>query len=195
MKYPAIEIRVIISPGSHRIQDHVIVVKSMPYNYVWGYNDPTVSTHHVVELDSIDDVLNQFDILVNGLIIDSDPYRCIQFNVPALPPIMIEIRELSKSLDSLRKMLKNALVNLPKTMTEAEVTAYTDNDDEEDADDEDDMDADDEDDSVDMEDEYADMPPLVPLHSEPVPHTHGYFTRLQERLQNTNSVEGYSYFT
>ena len=202
MKYPAIEIRVIISPTSNRIQDHVITVKSMPHTYVWGYNDPTVSSHHVVELPSIDSVLNQFDILVNGLVIDSDPYRCVQFNVPALPPIMIEISELSKSVASIKKMLTNALINLPKAMTEAEVTAYTNNDESEEDEDEDEEDEEDEEEEEDMkdEDEYADLPPLVPLHpAAPVSHTHGYFTRLQERLQNTtgpsNTVEGYSYFT
>jgi hypothetical protein len=184
----------------------------MPHTYVWGYNDPTVSSHHVVELPSIDSVLNQFDILVNGLVIDSDPYRSIQFNVPALPPIMIEISELSKSVASIKKMLTNALINLPKAMTGAEVTAYTNNDEseededeeEEDEEDEEEEDEDDEDEeAMKDEDEYADLPPLVPLVSEaPVSHTHGYFTRLQERLQErgqnttgpSNTVEGYSYF-
>lgn len=188
MKYPPVEIRIILSSSSTRQTDHVVSVKVMPNGYVWGYNDPTVSAYHLLELESVDDVLRQFDIMVSGLTFDIDPYRSLQFNVPALPPVMVYVRDLQMHLTSIKKMLQNALVRVPQAMTQKEADEYMEQDDDEE--DEEAEEADDE--AEDDEAEYADMPPLVALNEPP---RHGYFTRLQERLQATNNVGTHTYFS
>jgi len=182
MKYPPVEIRIILSSSSSRQSDHVVTVKVMPNGYIWGYNDPTVSAYHLLELKSVDEVLRQFDIMVSGLTFDIDPFRSLQFNVPALPPVMVFVRDLHLHVASIKKMLQNALVRVPQAMTQDEANEYMEQDEDEDADDE-----------AEEEDEYANMPPLVALNESPA--RHGYFTRFQERLQAGNNVGTHTYFS
>ena len=124
MKDAVIEMRIILVMHSSRLTDHIITITAMQNKYIWDYNDGTVSTHHLVELSTYDDVLTQFDLLVQGLTCHVDPYRRLQFNVPAFPPIVLDIKNLCTSAYSLREMLKNALVHLPKAMTPEEVVTY-----------------------------------------------------------------------
>ena len=180
------------------------MVKPVNGSYFWDYHDPTVPSHHVMHLQSVADVIDTFNHLVHALSWDIDPYRSIQVNVPAFPPIMVEMKDLPRALDDIRQLLLSALFNTPQTMTAEAAEEYMENDvemdtcdceDEDEDEDDEDEDEDDEDEEAETNDEandaddeeniYADMPPLIPVNPSPPPvQSHSYFTRLQERLQS-----------
>jgi len=114
-----------------------------------------------MHLYSVADVMDNFNNLVYALSWDIDPYRSIQVNVPAFPPVMVEMGDLPRAVEDIRQLLLSALYNMPQRMTADEVRTYMRNDttaameadDEEMDEDETEAETDDEDEDEDDEDE------------------------------------------
>jgi len=147
----------------------------------------------------------------------------MQVTPPAFPPVMIDMKDLNSAVNDLRRLLEGVLYNMPVLMSsdavaelleedvamdeecqdECECEGGEDEDEDEDEDEAEDEAEDEDEAEADDEEDYADMPPLVRLEPEPVspPQTHSYFTRLQERLQNSfpsqrsTGVSTHTYFS
>lgn len=181
MKYPFVEIRFILNDNATPAMDHTLDLKRVNNVYVWNYHDPALKKHHVMYIDTMREVYDAFTRMVNLLAWDTLPFKCMQVTAPAMPPIMVDIKDVPTALDDIYALLSVVLTNPPVTLAPAEVIAFMANDDtkvdEEDDDDEEDEDEDDEDDEDEedededdecedcdcAEDDFADLPPLIPI--------------------------------
>lgn len=195
MKYPFVEIRFIVNDNATPAMDHTLDLKWVNNVYVWNYHDPALKKHHVMYMDSVREVFDAFTHMVNLLGWDSLPYKSMQVTAPAMPPIMVDMKDLPKALDDIYALLSVVLTNPPVTLEATEVKAFMANDDMEvDDEDEDDEDEDHEDDCEDCdcddEDEFADLPPLIPISQADRPPA--FCTRSKSAL---SAQPCYSYFS
>jgi flagellar biosynthesis GTPase FlhF len=142
------------------VDDHIINIKKLRGKIVWNYRDPNITSHHVMYYDTICDVIETFNNLMESLKYDANPYTHIQFTIPAIPPVIYSIKKKMPGIQSMSCLIEAALKRCPVSMRSNEVNQMTDSsiefneddeDEEEDDEDEDDEDEDEDEEEVELE--------------------------------------------
>jgi len=155
MSNMSINIRFIRTNGSPKNDDKVIISR-LPYsqdnrfNLSYTYGDTNVKTPHQVVL-APDAVFRWMRNIIGLLEKDSDPFESVQLDLPFMPSVLFDVPKLSDAyhplLDAIEFHLDNwpATTFLPPSPIEEE------------------------------EEEYDDMPPLIPLRTNTTNSRHHLF--------------------
>ena len=112
MSLPHIHIRLIKDSAN----DKSIEIKPTNGGFLWSYKD-NVCKSQVMNLHSISEVMNTFDVMINTLLLDDDPFTCIQLDIPALPSVLYRMNNVKMVIFDIRRLIVQALEKIPYYMS------------------------------------------------------------------------------
>jgi len=151
MTYAQIEIRFI----SNESRDHLIKIRRIEEKYIWDYHDENIVNHHVMYYNNPKEIVDTLHNLLHSLKWDYEPYKYVQVNAPAFPPILLNTLNIEPSINDICNLILKSLNQNPVLMSPFDVNQIV-SDDESKSVQEEDIDQE-------GENEYDDMPSLIPM--------------------------------